>query len=453
MRKFLLLASVCLFVAACSPSPERSEDQLSEQTSLKANQKADRKALRQARKEERLAARASRLEERARRRGKVEEFVNDSIPALGFWVEDYKCEEGVINSGETFSSLMNRLGMGTAQAYKLALASDSLFNVTKIIAGNKYQVYSDTLTHEIKYMVYNINRVRSAVFTCSPDSLMGVHFYEKPVKVERRYADVSISSSLWNDMQKAGSSPALIIKLSDIYAWTVDFFGLQKDDRFQVIYEQSSCEGSVLSVDTIYFARFSRGEHELFAVMYDQRNNGNVYWNEKGESMRKAFLKAPLEFKRISSGFSYHRKHPVTGQIKAHTAVDYAAPTGTPVVSIGDGQVISVGWAGGGGNTVKVRHNSIYTTSYMHLSKYGPGIKAGVRVRQGQVIGYVGMTGTATGPHLDFRVYMNGTAINPLTMESPSEEPILPENKAGLDSAFVRYLSEMEQLAAEQDQL
>ena len=181
--------------------------------------------------------------------------------------------------------------------------------------------------------------------------------------------------------------------------------------------------------------------------MFDQGDGGNVYWDDKGESLRRAFLKAPLEFKRISSGFSYARRHPVTGQVRPHTAVDYAAPTGTPVVAIGDGTVVSAGWAGGGGNTVKIRHNSVYTTSYMHLSKYGPGIKAGVHVQQGQVIGYVGMTGTATGPHLDFRVYQNGTAINPLTLESPSAEPLPEELMPAFDSTFHARLAEMDSLA------
>ena len=372
------------------------------------------------------------------------EDATDSIPPLGFWTEDYACTEGTVKSGETFSGMMNRLGMGAADAYLLAQLCDSVFDVRKLRAGNSYQAYSDSVSGKLEYVVYSMSRTKQAVFGCG-DSL-SVWFYEKPVETVRKYADVCISSSLWNDMQAAGSSPLLIIKLSDVFAWTVDFFGLQKDDRFQVIYEQSECEGQLLSVDTIYFARFSREGKELFALMFDQGDGGNVYWNEKGESMRKEFLKAPLQFKRISSGFSYHRKHPVTGQIKAHTAVDYAAPTGTPVVALGDGTVISAGWAGGGGNTVKIRHNSVYTTSYMHLSKYGPGIKAGTRVQQGQVIGYVGMTGTATGPHLDFRVYKNGTAINPLTMESPSAEPLKEEFKPALDSVFKVYKAEMDSL-------
>ena len=381
------------------------------------------------------------------RRGEaaVQEEAEAPLPPIGFRADDYACEESTVQGGETFTGLMNRLGLGVDEAYSLAAVCDSVFDVTKLRAGNAIRTYSDSLSHDLSYIVYDMDRIRQAVFRCG-DSL-AVWIYEKPVKLNRRYADVSISSSLWADMARAGSSPALIIKLSDIFAWTVDFFGLQQHDRFRIIYEEKEVEGEVIGIDTVYFARFTRGEDDKYAIMFDQGDGGNVYWDEKGESLRKAFLKAPLEFKRISSGFSYARRHPVTGQVKAHTAVDYAAPTGTPVVAIGDGTVLSAGWAGGGGNTVKIRHNSVYTTSYMHLSKYGPGIKAGVSVKQGQVIGYVGMTGTATGPHLDFRVYQNGTAINPLTLESPSAEPIKDEFRAALDSTFHVRLAEMDSLA------
>ena len=377
----------------------------------------------------------------------VQEETVEPVPPIGFRADNFACEESVVRSGETFSGLMSRLGLGADDAYALYMACDSTFDVTRMRAGNTIRAYSDTVSNALSYVVYDMDRIRQAVFR-TKDSL-AVWIYEKPVTKHRRYADVSISSSLWADMAKAGSSPALIIKLSDIYAWSVDFFGLQKDDRFRIIYDESEVEGETISIDTIYFARFTREDDDIYAIMFDQGDDGNVYWNEKGESLRKAFLKAPLEFKRISSGFSYARKHPVTGQVRPHTAVDYAAPTGTPVVAIGDGTVLSAGWAGGGGNTVKIRHNSVYTTSYMHLSKYGPGIKAGVHVKQGQIIGYVGMTGTATGPHLDFRVYKNGTAINPLTLESPSAEPIKEEFRAALDSTFRVRMAEMDSLATE----
>lgn len=379
------------------------------------------------------------------RKSTPETVVNDSIPALGFWIEDYKGIDGEISQGETFSKLMEKFGIGAAKSYQLAEVSDSVFNVTRIIAGKPYTAYCDSVTNELKYLVYKLDRIKSVIFRC--DDSLNVYTYSKPVTVSKKYTDVSISSSLWNDMQAAGSSPLVILKLSDIFAWTIDFFGLRENDRFRVIYQQTECEGEIMSVDSIFFACYSRGENDMYAVMYDQGDGGNIYWNEKGESLKKAFLKAPLDFKRISSGFSYHRRHPVTGVVKPHTAVDYAAPTGTPVRTIGDGTVLSVGWAGGGGNTVKIRHNSTYTTSYMHLSKYASGIKAGAHVTQGQVIGYVGMTGTATGPHLDFRVYKNGTAINPLTMESPSADPIQEKNLPALKEAFDNYKAEMDRLS------
>jgi murein DD-endopeptidase MepM/ murein hydrolase activator NlpD len=184
--------------------------------------------------------------------------------------------------------------------------------------------------------------------------------------------------------------------------------------------------------------------------MYDQGDGGNIYWKADGESLKKAFLKAPLKFTRISSGFSYRRRHPVTGKVRPHTAVDYAAPSGTPVMTIGDGTVLSAGWTNGGGKTVKIRHNASYTTSYMHLSRFATGIKEGARVHQGQVIGYVGSTGMSTGPHLDFRVWKNGTPINPLTLESPAATPILPENLPALDSTHRVYRQIIDSLTTRQ---
>ena len=355
----------------------------------------------------------------------------DTVYPLGFCTDSFRRVEGVVPAGSTFSGLLGKLGLSPEESYRLLQASDSVFDVRKLRAGNAWQAYYQDST-KLRYLVYQENRVRSVVFQCR-DSLAAWR-YEKPVELQQKVADVTIRSSLWNDMIAAGASPLLVVELSDIYAWTVDFFGLQPGDRFRVLYSQEVCEGELIRIADIPYAEFLRGESVFPAIFLDQQDGGNKYWNENGESMRKAFLKAPLKFSRISSGFTYHRLHPVHGVVRPHTAVDYAAPTGTPVMSIGDGTVISKGWAGGGGNTVKVRHNSVYTTSYMHLSKYAAGLKVGDRVHQGQVIGYVGATGTATGPHLDFRVWKNGTPINPLTMESPSGDPIKDEFRPALDS-------------------
>lgn len=377
----------------------------------------------------------------------------DSVPPIGFWADSLDMFEGTVRSGETLTMLLGRLGMDADSAYSLAMKCDTVFDVRKMRAENRYRAYylmdttatDSTAEHPLEYVVYDHDKVNMTIFKCS-DSLAAWNF-SKPVETEDVYTDVTIRTSLWNDMSKAGASVNLIAALSDIYAWTVDFFGLQEGDRFRVLYEQESCEGEIIDIHRIYYAEFQRDSSVLPAIYFDQGDDGNLYWNEKGESMRKAFLKAPLKFTRISSGFSYHRRHPVTGQVKAHTAVDYAAPTGTPVMSIGDGTVVSAGWSGGGGNTVKIRHNSVYQTAYLHLSRYAKGIKAGARVRQGDVIGYVGSTGVSTGPHLDFRVWKNGSPVNPLKLESPPSDPIKEENRAALDSVRVGFRQEMDSLA------
>ena len=367
----------------------------------------------------------------------IEEEIPKPVPELGFWPDSLRVEDGFIKSGQTFSGLMTSLGMSSDAAYKLYQACDTLFDVRTLRAGNTFDAYyRDSL---LQYVVYNSGKVNRVVFQCfEPYSLWNA---PRQVDYVQKYTDVTITSSLWNDMIANDASPDLILKLSDIYAWTVDFFGLQEEDRFRVLYGQTMCEGALVSVDTVYYAVYSRGDKEVQAIMLDTGDGSNIYWNEDGESLRKAFLKAPLKFTRISSGFSYNRRHPVTGQVRAHTGVDYAAPTGTPVMSIGDGTVTSIGNEGAGGNTVRIRHNSVYSTAYLHLSRYASGLKVGQRVSQGEVIGYVGMTGTATGPHLDFRVWMNGTPINPLTMESPSVEPLPEEFRPALDSCKTLYRS------------
>ncbi len=360
----------------------------------------------------------------------VAEEKKDTVYPLGFCTDSFSVVNGTIPNGDSFIAWMTRLGVSQQDAHALTFTCDSVFDVRKLRAGNSYEAYYKDSTG-LHYVVYDNSRVRQTVFQVK-DSL-AVWTREKEVETVEKSADVTIESSLWNDMVAAGASPALIVELSDIYAWTVDFFGLQKGDRFRMLYHEKYCEGESIGIDRVDYAEFLRGESCLKAVYYDQGDGGNTYWNEKGESMRKAFLKAPLKFTRISSGYSLHRRHPVYGTVRAHTGIDYAAPTGTPVMSIGDGTVLSAGWgSGGAGKMIKVRHNSVYTSAYLHLSRIA--VKAGQRVSQGQVIGYVGMTGTATGPHLDFRIWKNGSPINPLKLESPPSEPIRPENAPVLDS-------------------
>lgn len=380
----------------------------------------------------------------------------DSIPPLGFWEDSLVVVENKVKKSEFFIPLLVKLGMQHQDAVGLCSACDTIFDVRKLRAGNPYKAYYEKKLVKVgndlqeaegklekaekgglKYFVYQEDKLTSVVFNCQPP--YDVYRVKKEVTRERDYVDVTINSSMWNDIVAAGRSPKLVLSLSDVYAWTIDFFSLQKGDRFRVLYDKLLCEGEFIGIDTLYYSVFTHRGEDYDAIMFNQGDNGNLYWNEKGESMRKAFLKAPLTYRRISSKFTYNRKHPVTGVVRPHTGVDYAAPMGTPVVAVADGTVLSAGWAGGGGKSVKIRHNSVYTTMYMHLSKYGKGIKSGVRVRQGQVIGYVGSTGMSTGPHLDYRIWKNGTPINSLTLVSPPSEPVKQENMHAFDSIKVHY--------------
>ena len=368
-----------------------------------------------------------------------------NVGPMGFDQDSLTVKEGVVKSGQFFSTLLGSLGMNAQDAYNLTQACDTVFDVKTLRVGQSYKAYYST-EDKLEYLVYDRDRMSCVVFDCT--SPFDAWVYVKPVEFRDRYADVTISSSLWNDMLAADVSPLLILSLSDIYAWTVDFFGLQKGDRFRVLYQEKLCDGNVIAVDTVRYAVFSHNGEDFPAILFDQKDGGNIWWNEKGESMRKAFLKAPLKYSRISSGFSYARRHPVTRKVQPHTGVDYAAPKGTPVMTIGDGVITSMKYEGAGGNTVRIRHNSVYSTAYLHLSKYGKGLKVGQRVRQGDVIGYVGSTGRSTGPHLDFRVWKNGSPINPLKMDSPPAEPLKAEFKDEFAAAYRDYQHEIDAIQA-----
>lgn len=359
-------------------------------------------------------------------------------------MQSMRIVEGKVKSGEFFSVLMTNLGMGGTPAYNLAESCKDVFDVRNLRVGNSYKAYYEG--DALKYVVYTQDRISSIIFDCTE---LKAYATKKEVTTVRRYVDVTIKSSLWNDMVAAGASPGVIMSLAEVYAWTVDFFGLQKDDRFRVLYDEKVSGDEVVGIDGIRYAIFSRRGKDIPMIMFDQKNKGNTWWTDKGESMRKPFLKAPLKFTRISSGFTYARKHPVTGKVRPHTAIDYAAPTGTPVMSIGDGVVISCKYEGAGGNTIRIKHNSTYTTAYLHLSRYAKGLKAGDRVRQGEVIGYVGSTGRSTGPHLDFRVWKNGQPINPLKMEGAGSGEIEKvKDKAGFERAKASYLAEVDSIGA-----
>lgn len=353
------------------------------------------------------------------------EQMTEVVYEYGIPVDSFNTTEGNVKAGETLSAILGKLGCKGQVIHQLNYFSSDTFDVKRIKQGDSYTAYySKDSIPELTYVVYHQSVVDHIVFHVC-DTLCA-HRFKKTVRTEQRIAHAVISTSLWDAIISNNLHRQLALDLSDIYAWSIDFFGLQKNDSFVVLYDELFVDTLSIGIGKIHAATFThRGK--TFSAFYFKNDQVNGFWDENGNSLRKAFLKAPLKFSRISSGFSYARKHPVYKTVRPHTGVDYAAPAGTPVMSIGDGVVVEKGYKGGGGNTIKVRHNSVYTTAYLHLSRYAKNLQVGSHVSQGEVIGYVGSTGTSTGAHLDFRVWKNGSPINPLTMESPSVEPI-PQN-------------------------
>ncbi len=357
----------------------------------------------------------------------------EPIYEYGIPIDSFDVVRGQIKKGESISQLFAKLGATNEMVNQLNLVKPEVFDMRKVRAGNNYSAYYtfDTVPQLI-YVIYHNSITDHTVFHLQ-DSLH-IHPFQKDVRSEIKLAQATITTSLWDAAIENNLNIALALNLSDIYAWSIDFFGLQPNDSFSAYYEELYVDSISIGIGEIYVAKFTHRGKNYYAFNF-QNDDVSGFWDENGQSLRKAFLKAPLKFSRISSGFSYARKHPVYKTVRPHTGVDYAAPQGTPVMSIGDGTVIQKGYKGGGGNTVKIRHNSIYSSAYLHLSRYAKGLTVGSKVQQGQVIGYVGSTGASTGAHLDFRVWKNNTPINPLTMESPPVEPI-PQ----------KYMTEFKQL-------
>ena len=347
----------------------------------------------------------------------------------GICIDSLDVVEGKVQKNDILSKILQKKGVSYNVVHSIAMDKRDVFDTRKIKVGNNFAfLMSRDSVPEAKYWIYEIDRTNFAVFGLT-DSLPAWR-YEKEVISKVATVAVEIESSLWNALSEAGCDPTLTLELSDIYAWTVDFFGIQQGDSCRAVYEEFYIDGDSLPYRTgRVLASYMKNKGEGYYAFYFEQNGDGDYFDQDGQNMRKAFLKAPLNYRRISSKFSNGRMHPVYHVVRPHHGVDYAAPAGTPVQAIGDGTVIAKGWdKKGGGNYLKIKHNSTYTTTYMHLKGFAKGIAQGCKVKQGQTIGYVGSTGASTGPHLDFRLQKNGTYIDPLKFKSPSATPVKKEN-------------------------
>lgn len=353
----------------------------------------------------------------------VEVIRPEPVMLFNLPIDSFTVVSGQVRKGQNLSDILVKQGISMTKVDEISKKSALTFDVRKMKINNPFYFFKNKKdSSKIEYFIYEIDPVDYVVYQMS-DSLL-IYREKKPIVTQIKTASGIITSSLWNTMKAQALDPVLAMDLSDIYAWSIDFFGIQKGDKFRVIYEENFVFGKSIGIGRIFAAQFVHANEDFYAFRFTQ-NNEESYFDDLGKSLKKAFLKAPLKFSRVSSVFTKSRFHPVLKIYRPHFGVDYAAPTGTPVVSISDGTIIAKAYqAAGGGNYIKIKHNSVYTTSYMHLSKFGPGIASGIRVRQGQVIGYVGSTGLASGPHLDFRVFFNGSPVDPLKVKSPPTEPV-----------------------------
>ena len=375
------------------------------------------------------------------------------LNSFGFYSDSLDHLTYSVQKNETLSDILINLGVSANEIGNIVNQAKNVLDVRKIVAGNICHSFTDNdSTNTLVYFVYEKSPKRFVVFDLK-DSI-NVYESEKEVRSVEVQKSGVIDQSLYVSLLDLNASPELAIKLSQIFAWQIDFYHLQKGDNFKVIYDRLFIDDKFFAVGKIKVAYFYHNKKEYFAFPFIQ-DSVVQYFDENGNSLRKAFLKAPLEFGRISSRYSKSRLHPVLKTRRPHLGVDYAAPVGTPIRATGDGVVAEIGYNSGAGRFVKVRHNSVYTTMYLHMSRYAKGMKKGVQVKQGQVIGYVGSTGLATGPHVDYRFFMNGKAVDPLKVELPPSEPINKELKVEFEiqrDSLLNLLNNFD-LAASQNHL
>jgi len=343
--------------------------------------------------------------------------------------DSFLIEGNRIKRNQNLADIFLKAGIDYPTIHKIVQKTKPVFDVRKIKVGNHYSLFlKDDTAKQLNHFVYEIDNTDYMVVSLS-DSI-NVYRDVKEIVTVPKTASGIITSSLWNAMTDNGIHPVLAIELSEIYAWTVDFFGIEKGDYFKVMYDENYVDSTSIGVGKVHAALFHHRGHDYYAFNFEEDNVWN-FFDEEGQSLRKAFLKAPLKFSRISSRFSNSRLHPVLKIRRPHHGIDYAAPSGTPVYALGDGRVIAKAYQKrGGGNYIKIKHNSVYTTVYMHLKGFAKGLNKGDHVQQGQLIGYVGSTGLSTGPHLDFRVFKNGKPVDPLKIDAPPVEPVKEDNRA-----------------------
>jgi len=360
---------------------------------------------------------------------------------------------GAIGKNMSFFDLMTACGVTPQDINTIASKSKPVYDFRRVYPGQNYEFFTDS-TGSLDRFTLELDEVSYIEVTRNGEEYI-TERKEYPFSVEVKSASGLIERSLYATIIDQSLPLELGAKLTDIFAWDIDFFTeVQKNDYFRVIYEEMartdlSESDRNAAIGTIIAAEFNTRGVSHYAFLFDNETDLSDYFDQDGKSLQKQLLKAPLSYTRISSSFSRKRFHPVLHHYAPHYGIDYAAPAGTPIMSTGTGTVLVAGYRRGNGNYVKIRHNSNYITYYLHLSRFAAGIKAGAKVKQGQVIGYVGSTGYATGPHLDYRVKKNGRFVNPRTIKLPPAKPVSEADMARFCKLQDSLITEMQQVPIE----
>ncbi|MFU8811406.1 MAG: peptidoglycan DD-metalloendopeptidase family protein [Balneolaceae bacterium] len=376
------------------------------------------------------------------------ENVSEIVPQpqrdlYGFQANTTHFEEFTVRRNESLYLILRRFDVSPQFIHEIQQHARGVVSLNRILPGQTYRIYFDTDDKPIAF-VWRQSGLQYATISLTEPS--DISLSELPL--ERRTVEHAglIRSSLYETVRDQGASPMLVNELAAMFAWEIDFFSLRQGDHFKVIYEELYAAGEFVGVGDIKAAEFQHRGRPIRGFYYEN-DFRRGYFDEEGNSLEKDLLKAPFRYsQRISSSFSRNRFHPILRENRPHHGTDYAAPTGTPILAVGDGVVTEAQRRGGNGNIVQIRHNNSYRTAYLHLNGFGPGIRKGATVKQGQIIGYVGSTGLATGPHLCYRLYVNDQPVNSVTADLPASESLESEFIDSFQTLVLRYSDWLDEL-------
>jgi len=358
--------------------------------------------------------------------------------------EPLELRQYTVKSGDSLSSLFKRAGLSDRDLYKVINEAPEAGALRRIMPGQQVSFGLDT-DGELQQLIYQRDKLNSLNIERKNDQFSAVELQREP-DVKIAYRRATIDSSLFMAGQEAGITDNLTMELAGIFGWDIDFIlDIRRGDSFSLLFEEKFLDGEKIGNGNILAAEFTNQGKTYRAVRYLDANDDANYYTPEGRSMRREFLRTPVEFTRISSPFNPNRRHPVLNTIRAHKGTDYAAPRGTPIRAAGDGRVVFAGRKGGYGNTVIIKHGQTYQTLYAHMNQFRRGVRSGSKVKQGQTIGYVGSSGLATGPHLHYEFRVNGSVRNPVTVDLPKASSIA-------QSEMERFRTQVQPLVAQLEQ-